>query len=263
MGEWDETTDQTKGRVNVAIVAITSTNEREAAPYVASVEAHGGEARILTPDRYAGVAEAMDGVGGLLLAGGVDIHPRSYGHAPTMDADWRPERDEMELAVLRYALDREMPALGICRGMQLINVAFGGTLLQDIPGHRAEAGSESGEALRHDIYVSPGSKLGAIIGAGAIYKVNSRHHQGLQEAQRAPGLLASAYHPDDGVIEALESPGHPRLIGVQCHPERERETPRSFLKLFDWLVGWAERFEADQAGRERGDSAILGSAISG
>ena len=88
--------------------------------------------------------------------------------------------------------------------------------------------------------------------------MNSRHHQGLQEAQRAPGLLASAYHPDDGVIEALESPGHPRLIGVQCHPERERETPRSFLKLFDWLVGWAERFEADQTGREPGDFCYTG-----
>jgi putative glutamine amidotransferase len=129
--------------------------------------------------------------------------------------------------------------------MQLINVTMGGKLLQDFPGHRTERDSTTdAEAVMHQIYVSPGSRLGAIIGAGAIYRTNSLHHQGIKEPQRALGLMASAYHIEDGIIEAVESMEHPWLIGVQCHPEREREVPKSFLRLFDWLVGWAERYES-------------------
>ena len=230
----------------MALIAVAASSGAEAEPYVASLTARQGEARVLTPKRFENLSEAMDGVSGLLLTGGHDVHPSRYGQEidPSAGVDAYPERDEMEVAVLRHALDLGMPVLGICRGMQLINVAFGGSLLQDIPEHRDPAAE--GGSLRHAVYVSPGSKLGAIIGAGAIYKTNSLHHQGLKEAQRAPGLLASAYHPDDGIVEGLESPAHRLLIAVQCHPERESEVPRSFLKLFDWLVGWSQMYESGE-----------------
>ena len=226
------------------LIAVTATSEREAQPYVDALAARGGEARVLTPEHFEGVDEAMRGVSGLLLCGGYDVEPARYGAGrdpATGETD--PRRDEMELGLLRDALDRNMPVLGICRGMQLINVAFGGTLLQDIPGH-VEPGGDNDGSVRHEVYVAPGSKLGAIIGAGAVYRTNSLHHQGLKEAQRAPGLMASAFHPQDGIVEAIESPAHPWLVGVQCHPERESEVPKSFRKLFDWLVGWSGRFDA-------------------
>jgi gamma-glutamyl-gamma-aminobutyrate hydrolase PuuD len=230
----------------MALIAVTASTEAEAEPYVASLVARQGTTRILTPAGWDNAA-SMQGVSGLLLCGGDDIEPSYYGAERDPRAGGsHPERDEMEMAVLRHALDQGMPVLGICRGMQVINVAFGGSLLQDFAGHcNAEPGAES-PSIRHEVYVSPGSKLGAIMGGGAIYKTNSLHHQGLMEAQRAPGLRASAYHPVDGVIEGLESPDHRWLIGVQCHPERESEVAKGFLRLFGWLVGWSERYEGGE-----------------
>ena len=230
----------------MAIVAVTTSNGGDAQKYVDRLEhkSRGATVRLLTPERFASPEEAMDGVSGLVLTGGADIAPARYGQAPDGAQKAQPERDAMEFALFDYATRRNMPTLGICRGMQLVNVAMGGSLIQDLPpGHKALSQSES---AMHEVYVAPGSRFAAIIGAGAVYKANSRHHQGLREAQRAPSLMASAYHPEDGVVEALESPEHPWLIAVQCHPEREREVPRSFGKLFDWLAGWAERYEAGE-----------------
>lgn len=222
------------------LIAITASNERHIAAYAESVRSRGGDVRILTPDVYGSLTEAMDGVGGLLLTGGADVDPAMYGETPNGSAPPHRERDVMEAELVRYALERDMPTFGICRGMQVINVAMGGRLIQDLPGHTLP----EFQSAVHQVYVSPGSRFGAIIGAGAIYRTNSRHHQGLKEAQRAPSLMASAYHPEDGIVEALESPEHPWLVGVQCHPEREDEVPKSFGKLFEWLAGWAERYEA-------------------
>ncbi|MDE2836592.1 MAG: gamma-glutamyl-gamma-aminobutyrate hydrolase family protein [Chloroflexota bacterium] len=224
----------------MALIGVTTSNGSGAGRYVVSLESRGARTRVLTPERFTSLEEAMDGVSGLLLTGGGDVDPALYGEALDGSMGIEPERDEMEMALLRYAVQEEMPTLGICRGMQLINVAMGGRLIQDLPGHTLP----EFESAVHQVYVSPGSRLGAIIGAGAIYRTNSRHHQGLKEAQRAPSLMASAYHPEDGIVEALESPEHPWLVGVQCHPEREDEVPKSFGKLFEWLTGWAERYEA-------------------
>ena len=224
----------------MALIGVTASSERAAQNYVASLESRGAQARVLTPERFTSVEDAMNGVSGLLLSGGGDINPALYGEQPNGAMGISQDRDEMEMALLRYAVQEEMPTLGICRGMQLINVAMGGRLIQDLPGHTLP----EFQSAMHQVYVSPGSRLGAIIGAGAIYRTNSRHHQGLKEAQRAPSLLASAYHPEDGIVEALESPEHPWLVAVQCHPERENEVPKSFGKLFEWLAGWAERYEA-------------------
>lgn len=226
----------------MALIGVTASNGSSAGRYVVSLESRGAHTRVLTPERFTSMAEAMDGVSGLLLTGGGDVSPALYGETPEPDGAQgvEPERDEMEMALFRYAVQEDMPTLGICRGMQLINVAMGGKLIQDLPGHTLP----EFESAMHQVYVSPGSRFGAIIGAGAVYRTNSRHHQGLKEAQRAPSLLASAYHPEDGIVEALESPEHPWLVAVQCHPEREDEVPKSFRKLFEWLVGWAERYEA-------------------
>jgi len=224
----------------VAVVAVTTGGVGFPKNYVASMESRGAEARVIRPEGFASPEEAMDGASGLLLTGGADVDPSRYGQAPNGAHQAEPERDAMEFVLFDYAVRRNMPTLGICRGMQLVNVAMGGSLIQDIPGHTLP----EFESAMHEVYVAPGSRLAAIIGAGAVYKTNSRHHQGLREAQRAPSLMASAFHPGDGVVEALESSAHPWLIAVQCHPERAKEVPRSFGKLFDWLAGWAERYEA-------------------
>ena len=230
------------------LIAVTASNAQEAEPYIASITSRGADARLVTPENFADLAETMEGVSGLMLCGGYDVHPKLYGQDvdPAAHVHSWPERDEMELAILRDALARDMPVLCICRGMQLMNVAFGGSLIQDLPGHRPSTDAQHDEPqkpLMHPVYVSPGSKLGAIIGAGAIYRTNSHHHQGVREPQKAPALLASAYHTEDGAIEGLESPAHGWVIGVQCHPEREDEVPRNFLRLFDGLIDWASRFE--------------------
>jgi putative glutamine amidotransferase len=231
----------------MALIAVTASGPTEAQPYVASIESRNGQARILTPSTYFGL-DALEGVSGLLLCGGYDVHPQYYGQeiAAGVGVETHAERDEMEMGLLWAAVERQMPVLGICRGMQLINVAFGGTLIQDLPGH-AKLPEDVGEKpFKHPVYVSPGSKLGAIIGVGAIFQTNSYHHQGAKEAQRAPGLLASAYHPQDGIIEALESPEYRWLMGVQCHIEKEKEVPSIFLNLFDWLISWSSAYEAGE-----------------
>ncbi|MEX2598720.1 MAG: gamma-glutamyl-gamma-aminobutyrate hydrolase family protein [Dehalococcoidia bacterium] len=233
------------------LIAVTATGPNEAAEYAAPLERRGAQTRAALPKAFTSVDETMEGVSGLLLGGGYDIDPKYYGEEPDPAArveSWAA-RDEMEFALLRYALERHMPVLGICRGMQVINVAFGGKLIQDLPGHGPGRMSEDDDKpVIHQVYVSPGSKLGAIIGAGAIYRTNSLHHQGVKERVRAPGLMAAAYHPEDGLVEALESPAHPFMMAVQCHPEREDEVPRSFLRLFEWLIGWSERYEVGDMG---------------
>ncbi len=228
------------------LVAVTASHAKEAAPYCASVERRGATTKLIVPDGFEGVAQAIEGVSGLLLCGGVDVHPKYYGQEidPQAGVEAWAARDEMELALLRHALEQDMPVLAICRGMQVLNVAFGGSLIQDVPDHGPGNIDKDmvQQATMHPVYVSPGSRLGAIIGLGAVYRTNSWHHQGLRERHRAPGLLASAYHPQDGIIEGLESTQHDWVIGVQCHPEREAEVPRNFLRLFDGFIERAERF---------------------
>ena len=228
----------------MAVVAITSSSERNARRYVTAMESAGSETRVLIPgaDDEAETSELMQGVGGLLLSGGPDVHPERYGQEPDPGArlQLRPELDELEFRVLEYALSEDMPVLAICRGMQVLNVVFGGKLIQDLSGHRNDDDDE--EHASHLIYVAPGAKSAAIIGSAGFFKVNSYHHQGLTEAQRAPRLMSTAYSVDDGLVEGLESPEHSWVIGLQCHPERQDEVPRLFVNLFAGLHDRAERF---------------------
>lgn len=231
----------------MATVAITSVSERNAARYVDAMRETGAQTRVLLPELHGSepVEELMRGMGGLLLSGGPDIHPERYGQDADPEAGLKlaPKLDALEFSVLEHALAQDMPVLAICRGMQLLNVAFGGRLIQDLPGHRGRDDDPGGEPLTHQIYVAPGAKSAAIIGSAGFFRVNSYHHQGLMEAHRAPRLMSTAYSVEDGLVEGLESPEHSWVIGLQCHPERGEEVPRSFVNLFAGLHDRAGRFE--------------------
>lgn len=172
--------------------------------------------------------------GGLLLTGGVDVNPALYGEKRGPETD-RPNRarDANELKLLGEALDRDLPVLCICRGHQLLNVAFGGSLLQHIRGdpHRAQA---SGESRWHDVTVVGRTRLARIYGAGVTMRVNSRHHQGVTSDRLAPGLAVAA-RSADGFVEAVESEAHRWVVGVQWHPERPEMHPASDT-LFEAFV---------------------------
>jgi gamma-glutamyl-gamma-aminobutyrate hydrolase PuuD len=179
------------------------------------------------------VAQVLDGLAGLLLSGGGDIHPSYYGEEM---AGSEPEhmdavRDEFELELTREALARDMPVLGICRGIQVLNVALGGGLAQHVPGHRVEAGGKSW--VQHRVHLAHGSRLATILGVTDAVIVNSHHHQAVTLDRLAEGLVPAAY--DDvaaGLLEAVESPAHRWVIGVQWHPERDWELPQLHQRLF-------------------------------
>ena len=226
----------------MAKVAISSCHERNARRYVKAVSGYA-QTVVVTPKRSPSFLDVLrNGVGGLLLTGGPDINPLIYGEVPELEAglELSDGLDTLELGLLRDALERDMPVLAICRGMQLLNVAFGGGLLADIPGHKGEKKDGRWTSAQHSIYLSPGSKLAAILGMGGFFKVNSLHQQGLREAQKSPRLMATAYSLEDGIIEGLESPEHSWVVGVQCHPELQDEVPKMFSNLFQ---AFAERAE--------------------
>jgi gamma-glutamyl-gamma-aminobutyrate hydrolase PuuD len=186
----------------------------------------------------------VDGAGlpadasGLLLTGGVDVNPRLYGEKRGPKTD-RPnkERDEHELALLRQALERDIPVLCVCRGHELLNVALGGSLVQHIEGdgHRWHDDGASGW---HEVTVDGDSRLAGVYGNGAVLRVNSRHHQGVPE-----GRLAACLRPvaksSDGYVEAMESVKHRWVMGIQWHPERPEMHPGA-LALWRAFVGAAE-----------------------
>ena len=217
------------------VIAVTASNEQAAQPYISALEKRSADVRLFLPGQDISPERPLDGATALLLTGGPDIDPSLYGQPSHEKAEPPSQpRDQMELALLRHALALDLPVYGICRGMQLLNVAFGGSLIQDLPGHRKAPGDN------HMVFLSPGSKLAAIIGSGGFMRLNSRHHQGLRDAQRASQLLGAAYSLGDGIIEALESPAHDWVIGVQCHPEVETEVPSAFRRVFQAFVERAE-----------------------
>ena len=144
--------------------------------------------------------------------------------------------------LLKPALEADMPVLCISQGMQALNVALGGTPAQRVAGHGPVEEDGDPVSSYHRIFISPGSKLAAVVGSGGFVRVNSRHHLGVREAQKAPLLMASAYSLEDGVIEALESPDHRWVIGVQFHPERRKELPPHFDRLFVSLTERAQEY---------------------
>ena len=227
-------------------IAITSANLRNAEDYVQVMESLGAKVRVITPETVGTIQDLMHGTGGLLLSGGPDVDPTLYGATPDPNAglDVCRPLDDLELRVLDYSLEHDMPVLAICRGMQLLNVAFGGQLIQDLSGHKEEHADEEPAPSHHLMYLAPGAKAAAVIGSAGFFRVNSMHHQGLREAQRSPQLMSTAYSVHDGLIEGLESPQHSWVIGLQCHPERQDEVPKSFSNLFAAFLDRAEMYLA-------------------
>jgi putative glutamine amidotransferase len=203
--------------------------------YVRSVERAGAVPVVLPPVDPADAAALLDRLDGVLLSGGVDVDPVLYGQAPHPKLGRvNRRRDDFELALTREALRRDVPILAICRGHQVLNVATGGTLVQDIPS-TIEGSVEhdaSGRRWRrsHRVQVATGTRLHEILGQDAL-SVNSFHHQSVERV--GAGLVVSALCPEDQVVEGLEMPGRRFVVAVQWHPESFWDRPDSFQSLFD------------------------------
>jgi putative glutamine amidotransferase len=202
--------------------------------YVRSVEQAGAVPVALPPVRAEDVPALLDRLDGVLLSGGVDVDPVLFGQAPHPKlgkVDRR--RDDFELALTREALRRDRPILAICRGHQVLNVAAGGTLIQDIPSTVKGAVDHDARGPRwrraHRVALAPASRLRGILGQDTM-SVNSLHHQAVDRLGR--GLVVSA-RSEDGVVEGLEEPTRRFVIAVQWHPESFWGRSESFQPLFD------------------------------
>jgi putative glutamine amidotransferase len=192
--------------------------------YSRGVTKAGGMPLILPPDDA--VAEApeqlLEMLDGLVLAGGSDIDPASYGAEPDPNTkgSW-PERDRFELALARGALERDLPLLGICRGMQLLNIACGGTLVQHVADTELHLHTP-GEFSDHDVRLDPGSLAARAVGSERV-SVRSHHHQGVDRL--GDGLIASGWADPGETIEAIEVSGRRWALGILWHAEEERHSP--------------------------------------
>ena len=213
--------------------------------YVDAVQAAGGIALMLPPDAEADPDEILDVLDGLVLAGGADIDPATYGAEPhEMTSGMRPERDEFEITLATRALERDIPFLGICRGMQVMNVARGGTLRQHLPDevghedHRRTPGSFDG--ADHDVRLADAS-LAARAAGEVDHATKSHHHQGI--AALGEGFVETGWSTLDELPEAIEDPERRFALGVQWHPEAD---PTS--RLIAALVEEAARRPASASG---------------
>jgi putative glutamine amidotransferase len=224
----------------MALIGITACRKIE--DYRQAVLHAGGDVRVL--DASMPIAEALDAIDGLLLTGGDDVAPERYGEArhPTV-VEAEPGRDAFEIALVGAARERALPIFAICRGVQLLNVACGGTLVQDIPSqvpggspHSLDVPPHQPYSLAHEIWVEKGSLLATLMGDRLrdqdACDVNSRHHQAVKNV--APGFRVAATAPD-GVIEAIEDPAARFCLGVQWHPENFWRTGE-FRALFEGFL---------------------------
>jgi gamma-glutamyl-gamma-aminobutyrate hydrolase PuuD len=206
--------------------------------YVRAIE-HAGARALLVPPSEEGVEETLDALDGILFSGGADLDPQTYGaeaHSETRDT--RPERDRGELALLEAALARDMPVLAICRGLQVLNVARGGDLVQHLPdtvGHEQHRETK-GVFSDHGVRIDDDSRVGSLLGDRA--PVKSSHHQGV--GRIGEGLREVAWS-DDGTVEALEDPAQRFAVGVLWHPEAGEDR-----KLFEALVAEARAYREDK-----------------
>ena len=219
------------GLWNVAAVLLP-------AAYVSAVEHAGGRPLLVPPSEH-GVAETLDALDGLILSGGPDLDPALYGAEPHPATDGpRPERDHAELALLGGALERDLPVLAICRGLEVLNVARGGDLVQHLPDvvgderHRHTPGAFAD----HDVALEPGSRIQRLLGDRA--PVKSHHHQGVGRV--GAGLTAAAW-ADDGTVEALEDASRRFAVGVLWHPEEGED-----FALFRGLVEEARAYREEK-----------------
>ncbi len=213
--------------------------------YVRAVERAGGRP-LLVPPATEGVEETLDALDALVFTGGSDVDPELYGEEP------HPEtfgihrlRDDAELALLRGALERDMPVLGICRGIQVLNVALGGDLHQHLPevvGHEGHKHDPPGEFNEHEVEIEPETRLARVLGDRT--HVMSHHHQGLRRL--GEGLVEAA-HAEDGTLEAIEARDRRFAIGVLWHPEAGTD-PALFAALVEEAARYAEERRGAAAG---------------
>ena len=226
-------TDQSVRPPNIHLFSISQT-------YVRAVELGGGSPIIIPPHlEEAQVRAIFERLDALVLTGGGDIHPRFFGEEDS-GLLWfvDEQRDQTELMLARWALAEDLPLLAICRGAQVLNVAAGGTLVQDIstqvPGsltHSSVAGRPTG-FLAHTVEVTGESRLASLVGAGEL-GVNSSHHQAVKAV--GSGLVITA-RASDGIVEGLELADHPFCVGVQWHPEAMVESYPVMGRLFEGLA---------------------------
>jgi putative glutamine amidotransferase len=212
--------------------------------YIQAVRRAGGTPVLIPPGLKGAELETLRSrLDGILLTGGSDVDPARYNglpHPRVYGVD--RERDTLEIDIVRMAADSAWPFLGICRGIQVINVALGGTLYTDIHDQRPEAQRHDWfprfrrDRLAHTVKVDPGSRLGKILGAASV-QTNSLHHQAVAQVAAPLRQVASA---PDGIVEAVELPGHPFGVAVQWHPEWLQDNPQ-MRSLFTALVDAARR----------------------
>jgi putative glutamine amidotransferase len=216
--------------------------------YVESVKRAGAEPVVLSTSEDP--RAVLDRVDAILLTGGLDVDPALYGEAPHPTTEAAPDRDRFEVPLSKAAVERDVPVLAICRGVQVLNVASGGTLVQDIPSAVSSDLEHSidvpKDQIAHDVRVTEGTRLADALGPGThldTCSVNSRHHQSVGRV--APQFVVSAVSRD-GVIEAIERRGAQFCVGVQWHPENFWRTGE-FDGLFDAFVDAARTHKEREA----------------
>lgn len=229
----------------MTVIAIASCRKLE--DYRQAILHVGGEPRVV--DATMSAEDALAGAGGLLLTGGDDVSSARYGESPHEKlVEAEPGRDEFEIALVAAARARNLPLFAICRGVQVLNVACGGSLVQDIPSeltgalaHSLPVPPNQSYSLAHEIWIEKDSLLSRLmrerLSDADTCEVNSRHHQAVKTV--APGFRVSATAPD-GVIEAIEDPAARFCLGVQWHPENFWRTGE-FRPLFEGFVDAASR----------------------
>jgi putative glutamine amidotransferase len=209
--------------------------------YVDAVERAGGRP-ILLPPSEDGVDETLDLLDGIVFSGGADVDPALYGAEPHPETDTpQARRDRGELALLQAALERDLPMLAVCRGVQLLNIARGGDLVQHLPetlGNDVHK-QTPGTFVEHPVEVKEGTRLASMLGPSP--EVTSHHHQGLGRV--GEGLVPVAWAAD-GTLEGVEDPSRRFTVGVQWHPEAGSDEG-----LFESLVAEARAFRAERDGR--------------
>jgi putative glutamine amidotransferase len=211
-------------------VVIPFRNSKKVQPYVAALQAAGAEPVPLLTE----VPIGLDGAAGLLLMGGTDVNPSRYGQEPVPETDEPDdERDEIELETINQAIQRDLPILAICRGLQLLNVYHGGTLTQHLGSPRHDVEAEDKGKPVHEVEIERGTVLAQAIGSQLV-QVNSRHHQAV--AKIGAGLQVSARDPQDGIVEALERADKRFVVAVQWHPEDQILRQPEQLRLFQRFV---------------------------
>lgn len=185
--------------------------------------------------------EAAAMIDGLVLTGGADIHPSYYGEEINSPVILSNQRTDFDLRLFRASLKADKPILAICHGMQIMNVALGGSLIQDIPsqipGSLLHRGEKDSVPARHTVTVEAGSRLAEIMTGMVEFEVSRTHHQAVKTLGKS--LQISARAPD-GLVEGIELPHHPKVIGIQWHPEKDPQSEPS-RRLFQALVDMARR----------------------